>query len=297
MNWDDARLFLAVGRNRQFLAASRYLGINQATLSRRVSTLERAVGSKLLIRSTSGCQLTEAGKKLLVSLERAEGEILSGFEGMAHRDADLSGTVRIGAPDGFGVGFLASRLGTLDEEYPNLKIELVPVPRGFSLSQREADIAIMVGRPEKGRLVVRKLADYSLGLYASPDYLNKAGRPKQSGELNRHRLIGYVDDLIYAPSLDYTHEFCRTWRSSVAISSAAGQFEAAKSGAGIAILHDYLVRNEAGLEAVLPDLKIERSYWLAVHESQRDLTRIEAVSNFLVNLVAKERGMFLCKIK
>lgn len=292
MNWDDARLFLAVGRHGQFLAASRYLGINQATLSRRVSALEADVGSKLLVRRTNGCELTEAGRRLITALEQAESNIMDGLEGMAHQDSDVSGTVRIGAPDGFGIGFLAARLGVLDDIYPNLKIELVPVPRSFSLSQREADIAVMVGRPEKGRLVARKLVDYSLGLYAARSYLDQAGRPQSRNELAEHRLISFVDDLIYAPSLDYTHEFYRSWRANVAVSSATGQVEAAKGGAGIAILHDYLVLPDSGLEAVLPELKIKRSYWLAVHESQRNLARIAAVNDFLVDIVSKERRLF-----
>lgn len=285
-------MFLAVGRHGQFLAASRTLGINQATLSRRISALEADVGSKLLVRRTNGCELTEAGRKMLVALEQAESNIMDGLEGVSHQDSDVSGTVRIGAPDGFGIGFLASRLGALDAKHSNLKIELVPVPRSFSLSQREADIAVMVGRPDKGRLVVRKLVDYSLGLYAAESYLEQAGRPQSRNDLADHKLIGFVDDLIYAPSLDYVQEFYRGWRSSVAVSSATGQVEAAKGGAGIAILHDYLVLPESGLEPVLPDLKITRSYWLAVHESQRNLARIAAVNDFLIEIVGKERNLF-----
>jgi DNA-binding transcriptional LysR family regulator len=292
MNWDDARMFLAVGRHGQFLAASRTLGINQATLSRRISALEADVGSKLLVRRTNGCELTEAGRKMLTALEQAESNIMDGLEGVSHQDSDVSGTVRIGAPDGFGIGFLAARLGALDAKHPNLKIELVPVPRSFSLSQREADIAVMVGRPDKGRLVVRKLVDYSLGLYAAKSYLDQVGRPQSRNDLADHKLIGFVDDLIYAPSLDYVQEFYRGWRSSVAVSSATGQVEAAKGGAGIAILHDYLVLPESGLEPVLPDLKITRSYWLAVHESQRNLARIAAVNDFLIEIVGKERNLF-----
>jgi DNA-binding transcriptional LysR family regulator len=292
MNWDDARMFLAVGRHGQFLAASRTLGINQATLSRRISALEADVGSKLLVRRTNGCELTEAGRKMLAALEQAESNIMDGLEGVSHQDSDVSGTVRIGAPDGFGIGFLAARLGALDAKHPNLKIELVPVPRSFSLSQREADIAVMVGRPDKGRLVVRKLVDYSLGLYAAKSYLDQVGRPQSRNDLADHKLIGFVDDLIYAPSLDYVQEFYRGWRSSVAVSSATGQVEAAKGGAGIAILHDYLVLPESGLEPVLSDLKITRSYWLAVHESQRNLARIAAVNDFLIEIVGKERNLF-----
>ncbi len=285
-------MFLAVGRHGQFLAASRTLGINQATLSRRISALEADVGSKLLVRRTNGCELTEAGRKMLTALEQAESNIMDGLEGVSHQDSDVSGTVRIGAPDGFGIGFLAARLGALEAKHPNLKIELVPVPRSFSLSQREADIAVMVGRPDKGRLVVRKLVDYSLGLYAAKSYLDQAGRPQSRNDLADHKLIGFVDDLIYAPSLDYVQEFYRGWRSSVAVSSATGQVEAAKGGAGIAILHDYLVLPESGLEPVLPDLKITRSYWLAVHESQRNLARIAAVNDFLIEIVGKERNLF-----
>ena len=89
MTWDDARMFMAVGRQGQFLAASKSLGVNQATLSRHISALEGAVGTKLLTRRTNGCELTEAGEKLLVSLERAETEILNGLDQIADKDAEL----------------------------------------------------------------------------------------------------------------------------------------------------------------------------------------------------------------
>lgn len=292
MNWDDARLFLAVCRHGQFLAASQQLGINQSTLGRRVANLETSVGSKLLIRRTNGCELTAAGQKLFHSIQNAEGEILSGLEGVAEQDAQISGTVRIGAPDGFGIGFLASKLGAFDRSHPKVKIELVPVPRSFSLSQREADIAIMVGRPDKGKLVAKKLVDYSLGLYASKDYLDRNGRPAHIRDLSKHRLIGFVEDLIYTPLLNYTQEITRHWHSNLAISSAAGQLEAANGGAGIAILHDYLARDVSELEPVLPAKKINRSYWLAIHESQRDLARISAVTAFLSELVKQQKSIF-----
>ncbi|MDT9091771.1 LysR substrate-binding domain-containing protein, partial [Escherichia coli] len=78
---------------------------------------------------------------------------------------------------------------------------LVPVPRSFSLSQREADIAITIERPEQGRLMFSKLTDYSLGLYASEAYLAEYGTPADVEALKRHRRIGYVEDLIFSPSL------------------------------------------------------------------------------------------------
>jgi len=86
----------------------------------------------------------------------------------------------------------ASRLGTLTERYPGLKIQLVPVPQSFSLSRREADILITVDRPQAGRLITRKLFDYALGLYASKTYLAEHGKPYTADAMSAHRLIGYV---------------------------------------------------------------------------------------------------------
>jgi DNA-binding transcriptional LysR family regulator len=297
VNWDDGRLFLAVARAGQMLGAARTLGLNQATLSRRMTKLERHLGAKLLVRRTTGCDLTEAGRALTRSLERVEDEFLASAARLRGVEAGLSGSLRIGAPDGFGVSFLAPRLVDLSARHPELHLQLVPVPRTFSLSQREADIAVIVGRPERGRLVGRKLTDYSLSLYASRDYL--ATRPPLTapGDLVAHRLIGYVDDLVYAPSLNYSTEAWRSWRSHFEIASATGQLEAARAGAGIAILHDYLARQHEELTLVLPQIRIVRSYWTIYHESMRDDPRVRTMSAFLAETVHAAPTPFLRDIR
>ena len=280
-NWDDGRLFLAVARAGQLLGAARSLGLSQATLSRRMTAFERSLGAQLLIRRTTGCDLTDEGRDLARRLERIEADFLAAEQRLAGRDAVLSGSVRIGAPDGFGVSFLAPRLPQLLARHPRLNVQLVPVARSFSLSQREADIAVMVGRPEHGRLVARKLVDYSLSLYASADYLAAHPAPQTPAELGAHRLIGYVEDLVYAPALSYTGEFWRPWRSQIEIASAPGQLQATLAGAGIAILHDYLAADHPALRLVLPELRIERTYWTVFHESMRDNARVKACADFL----------------
>nr|WP_202033478.1 LysR family transcriptional regulator [Agrobacterium larrymoorei] len=293
VNWDDVRVFLNVARSGQFLAAAKSLGVNHATLSRRVSALEAALGNQLLVRTTTGCVLTEEGSRFLLSAERMETEMLAVQASLGRGDAAISGTVRVGAPDGFGVSFLAPRLGTLTALHPELKIELVPVPRSFSLSQREADIAITIERPEQGRLVFSKLTDYSLGLYASKNYVEEHGEPETVEALRAHRRIGYVEDLIFSPSLNFTGEVMRDWDASFAISSAIGQTEAVRSGAGIGILHDYIARGDADLVKLLPELSIRRSYWTAFHETARQLARVKTVVEFLQESVARERRIFL----
>lgn len=293
MSWDDVRMFLAVARTGQFLAAAKRLGVNHATLSRRVTALEEDMKTRLLIRRTNGCELTAEGEIFLRAAERMETEMLEAQAQVGRVDSALAGTVRIGAPDGFGVYFLAPRLGQLTARYPELKIQLVPVPRSFSLSQREADIAITIERPDQGRLISSRLTDYSLGLYASRSYIAEQGTPLGVDELKEHRRIGYVEDLIYSPSLNYTGEIMRNWDAGFEISSAIGQTEAVRSGAGIGILHNYIARQFGDLVKILPDLAIRRAYWTIYHESARDLARVRTVADFVHQMVREERQIFL----
>ena len=211
---------------------------------------------------------------------------------IGNADIAISGTVRIGTPDGFGVNFLAPRLARLTQQYPDLIIQLVPVPRSFSLSRREADIAITVERPEQGRLIARKLVDYTLALFAHRSYLEANGTPQSVEELGNHRLIGYVEDLVVTPSLAYASEISRDWKPDFEISSTLGQMEAVRAGGGIGILHSFIARADPDLIPVLPDRVIRRSYWLTYHESARTLRRVTAISALISELVENEKSLF-----
>lgn len=292
MNWDDVRVFLAVARSGQILGASRTLGLNHATVARRLTALETAVGSPLLQRRTNGTQLTAQGEAFLVHAEAMESAGLAAATS-AETKTEIAGTVRIGAPDGFGVAFLAPRLHLLAERYPELRIELVPVPRAFSLSRREADIAVTLERPREGRLVARKLTDYSLGLYASHTYLDTHGTPQSLDDLKNHRLVGYVEDLLYTASLDYTGKFSSEWHSQIAVSSAMGQTEAVRAGAGIGILHAFMARRDRNLVPLLPQHTLTRAYWTVLHEDLRSIRRVAVVSEFLADSVARDRALFV----
>jgi DNA-binding transcriptional LysR family regulator len=293
MNWDDVRIFLAVARAGQILGAARRLDLNHATVSRRVAALEEALGAKLFRRLTTGSELTPAGERFLAVAERMETEMLVARSEISGEGEDVSGTVRIGAPDGFGVAFLAPRLGDLTAQHPELKIQLVPVPRSFSLSRREADIAITTERPSEGRLVAVKLVDYTLGLFASKTYAEANGLPASAADLSAHRLVGYVPDLVINPSLDYAAEFSPGWSAGFMISSALGQAEAVRSGAGIGILHTFIARAMPDLVAVASIPPIRRAYWLVYHESVRPLRRVQAVAGFITKAVEWDKTLFV----
>lgn len=100
-------------------------------------------------------------------------------------------------------------------------------------------------------------------------------------DLSGHRLIGYVEDLVPTPELNFTSDVSKSWSNAASISSAIGQQQAIRSGAGIGILHDYIAANDPELTPVLPDISLVRSYWIAVHESLKASPQIRAVWNFV----------------
>lgn len=285
MLWDDVKYFLAVARFGQMRGAATRLGVSQATLSRRLNSLEKSMGCKLFERSTVGCTLTLDGAALLPIAEQIEESFIKAQNALQPSNAAVSGTIRIGTTDGFGVLFLAPRLAELRKRHPLLEVELVPVPRSFSLSRREADMAVMVGRPQKGRLRAQKLTDYTLRLYAADDYLKTHGHPESIADLAHHQLVGYVDDLIFTSHLNYAHEFLPGWHSEVAISSLVAQIEAVRKGAGIGILHDYMVQPHYEMECLFPDQFLTRTYWMVWHESMKGNASVDAVAKFLTEQV------------
>ncbi|MCA3635587.1 MAG: substrate-binding domain-containing protein, partial [Methylobacterium sp.] len=233
-----------------------------------------------------------AGERFLASAERIEAEMLSAQADLAATGLDVSGTVRIGAPDGFGTLFLSPRLGKLASQHPGLIIQLVPVPRAFSLSKREADIAITIDRPEAGRLAIRKLTDYTLHLYAARSYLSKHGEPESREALKAHQLVTYVQDQLFSPALNFMPDLFGPDYRRLECVSAVGQDAAVQAGAGIGILHDYHAARNAGLKMVLPDLVFRRTYWLATHLDTQASLRIRTVADFIVAEVQAHRALF-----
>ncbi|MBB4124707.1 LysR family transcriptional regulator [Martelella radicis] len=293
MDWDHLRVFLAVARHGQFLAAARALALNHATVSRRINALEEALGEPLFERTPAGSALTEAGERLLAVAERVETEILGIAEDTRARGARLAGTVRVGAPDGLGTYFLAGELGRLQEEHPALVVELVPLPRTFSLSKREADLAITLDPPEEGRLVVSKLTDYTLGVYAARSYLERFGTPDDEHALAGHVAVTGVEDYAYASSLNYANHLGRSAGRLFRCAGVAGQVEAVRAGIGIGILHDFVVRDSPELVSILPDISFRRSYYLLSHPDTGNLARIALVRAFLTRRFREERGRFI----
>ena len=156
-----------------------------------------SLGTRLFDRSPQGYALTETGRSLLghaQAIESQAGEAAAEIGGQTER---LSGTVRIGAPDGVSNYLLIDACDALSRDNPDLQVQVVALPRIFSLSKREADLAITVSPPTAGRLTVRKIADYRLRLYARADLVAALGPVRTMADLRASRGIGYISDMIF----------------------------------------------------------------------------------------------------
>jgi DNA-binding transcriptional LysR family regulator len=293
-DWDDLRFFLAVARAGRLTVAARRLGADHATVSRRISALETALKAKLFERRPQGYSLTEHGERLLAKAESMETQALAVSSEIGGADLALSGTVRIGTPDGFGTMFLAPRLAGFAGHYPDLEIQLVAMPRLLSLSKREADIAVSLAPPKEGKIVARKLTDYRLGLYATAAYLDRHPSVTSPDDLHAHGMIGYIDDLIFMPELDYLDEVSKGLRPRLQSSSLVAQLQATLMGGGICVLPHFMAVQEPRLLPVLPGtVSIVRSFWLIVHADLKEVARIRATMDFIVREVKAARSHFM----
>lgn len=275
LNWNDFKFFLAVARRGRLNLASSDLGVDQATVGRRIAALESAIGDRLFERTAKGYELSETGNRLLPLAEQMESQTLAAREARTAKAATVSGTVRVGAPVGASSYLLAAAAAELIKKHPKLEIQIMAVPRVFNLSVREADFAVSVSRPNRGRVVSRKITDYTLRLYAQQDYLQSRPPIESLADLRRCHGIGYISDLIFDKELDYVPSVVPKLHPRLTSSNLIVQLQCTLEGGGICILPDFVACKYACLQPVLKEsVMLTRSFWLVIHE---DLAKVERV--------------------
>ena len=286
LNWDDLKVFLSVARLESLSNAGRVLKMDPATVGRRINRLEEKLAARLFVKTPQGYAITEAGQGLVDHASAAERAVIGALEDSSDASNLLTGTIRIGAPDGVANYLLPQVVAAICDENPGLEIQIVALPRVFNLSKREADMAITVSPPETGRLTVQKLTDYRLHLAASRSYLNHHPAIETLEDLSHHRLIGYIPDMIFDRELDYMSELGDAARLSLMSNSFSVQLNWARQGAGICIVHDFAIPTFPDLMKILTDkVSLSRSFYLIRHADDRRVERLNRFADLLaVNL-------------
>ncbi len=280
---------MAAARGGSLAAAALRLGVDAATVGRRVARLESTLKSTLIVRSASGLQLTAAGARLMEIGVQAE-VAMTAAERVTETDV-VGGTVRLSVAEGFGAEVLAPSLPALLQARPALRIELAANAGFLSATNREVDMTVTLSAPKTSRLHVEPLTDYELGLYGSDLYFSRIPLPKTLEDLKELNIVGYVDDLIYAPELRYLEELGPRLAPKLSSSSIRAQREIIAAGGGVGILPCFMAQK---LTRILPsDVNLTRRFWMGTHKEVIDTARIRALRTWLLDLVKRKAGLLI----
>ena len=282
VQWDDLKIFLAVARAESLSGAGRILKVDPATVGRRIARLETDLGAPLFAKSPTGYALSDAGQRLMGHAVRVEQAVEGVAEEMAGRSGGMTGQIRIGAPDGAANFVLPQVCARIAEENPDLEVQIVALPRVFNLTRREADMVIAVSPPTAGRLSVQRITDYKLHLAASRRYLRQHPPIKGLDDLKGHRVVGYIQDMIFDKELDYLRE-AGLERVNLASNSVSVQINWVRQGGGIGVVHDFSIPFVRGVVKLLPEaFSLTRSFSLVRHADDRRLARLNRFAAALV---------------
>lgn len=297
MDWDNLRFFLELSRAGRLTAAARRLGVDHTTVSRRLQALEKSLGVALFIRDTSGYTLTEAGRSLLPQVELMEGASVRIEQALPSPGDSLSGQVRIGVTEGYGTMLVAGQLSELSHRHPHLHLDLLALPRAVRLSRHEADIVITLERPERGPFIITKLTDYVLRLYAGKDYLQQHGPINTRNDLEKHRFVSYVDDLVFSKDLLFLDEIAGSGAVGVRSTSVLAQQEAIAAGAGLGILPAFTADSDPRLSLVMPaQIRFIRTFWMLMPIELKDIARMRVTWDFLREKARREQGRLMGQV-
>ncbi len=279
-NWDDVRYFLTLQRYGSLAAAGTALALDPTTVGRRLIKLEEELGARLFDRTPSGYVLTDAGHRLLPRAERIEREALGVERDVAGEDQKLEGVVRLTATEMLATRFIAPHLRRFRERYPEIQLELQCTNLDVNLARREADIALRLARPTQEDLIIKRLSFIHLGLYASLDYVDRFGLPRES--LAGHQMILFANTHPFRRENEWIEARMDGARVALRSDSVSATYSATVAGAGIGLLPCLVADNDRHLMRVPVEGAPEpRQIWQAVHKDLRDSARIRAVLEFL----------------
>lgn len=287
MNWDDIRFFLSVERAGSLRGAARAMGVNHATVTRRLGLLERSLGARLFSRTRDGLVLSQAGEDLLGAAESAESDLSAAHRRIGGRDERPRGVVRLSVPPAMLRSFLTPELVTFANNHPGIELD-VDLSHSFSdLGRREADVSIRMADEVTEDLVGRRLIDYRKAIYAAPAYLETAAMGAQF-DPDVHSWIGWGEGLPHPgwpldmpiTNLPVRHR----------LFSNLLQVEAAKQGLGLSLLPCFLGDPEPGLLRVPGTAPLPgKSIWILYHRDLRRTARVRTLIDFLIPAILRHR--------
>ena len=286
----DVLAFVRVVETGAFARAAERMGMSKSILSRRVARLEVQLGAKLLTRTAQGAQPTDIGEAYFARAANILAELEAAQEVVAEQVTQVAGPIRLTAPLSFGVEHLAPALADFAALHPKVELDISFEDRTVDLAGSGYDLAVRIGTLADSSLIARKIAPVRKVVVASPDYLEKHGRPEHPRDPNGHSILLYSGEqwrFRVEGRWDYV-------RGQPMLRANNGEMlrAAAAAGLGICILPSFIAApsfQDGTLEPLLRDYPLEEAGLYAVMPPGRATTaRVRALVDFLVERFGPE---------
>jgi len=283
-DWDDVKFFLATARGASTLSAARTLGVNHATVARRIAALEAALAVRLFDRKQDGYRLTELGASILDQAERVALEMETLERLIEQRSRNLTGTIRVTTLESIANVVLTPLLSEFIELYPDIRVELISTDNRLDLARGDADISIRASlMPSEKGVVVRKLTDDPWALYCSRGYAAKRGAPRNIEELKNHFVIGAEGVLGRLDPYLWLAETCPRAKVRSVSTTVANALAAIRSDHGVGPLpRSAMVIAEPELVQCFDLPQFKFGFYLLTRTDMKDLPRVKAFTKFIL---------------
>lgn len=189
----DIEAAVAIGQQGSFSAAARQLQVSRSAITRSVARLERDLGASLFQRTTRRVRVTDTGARFLARAEIALRELDEAAQQAREAEVAAVGRLRVACSATFGGRFLVPCLSAFRAKHPQVELDLRFSDRRVDLLHDQIDVAIRLGELEDSSLILHRISAEQRWLYATPDYLDRHGRPKKPEDLRAHQCL-YLGD-------------------------------------------------------------------------------------------------------
>ena len=290
VDWSDLRTFYAVATAGSMNSAAEQLGIGQSAISKRLGQLEQRLGARLLDRSPSGIQLTEAGIEALdhvTTMMRASLSLENTLKGL---ETKAEGEVKVWSNDGVLAYCIAPSLGEFLAANPGLRLSLQADRNLPKQGQGYADVVIGFDQPHQADTISFPVATMHYCVFSSRSYLDTYGAPTGPLDVAHHRVLNH---LFYGENPGWkekTAQISALIEPTVMTDCSASLLQATAAGAGIAVMPSYAARLDPRLVALpIPPLASVK-VWLSFHESARRTPRVRTVVTWMRELFDRRRN-------
>jgi len=284
LQWSDLQYFLAVCEHGSIGAAAQALGVNHSTVLRRVASLERSLSVRLFDRLPSGYALTSHGLALAADVGQLAERVDAAERRVTGANLQLSGTLRLTAPDALLQSLLLAPLARFRRLHPQLGLELVINNTMLSLSKREADVAVRGSNRPPGHLVGRRVGSVQTALYASRDYLASLG---PSANERDYQWVGHIDALSQLASAKWVQQNVPADQVGLRVDNLVSLADAVAAGAGVGWILCPLASQRPGLVQLREPCKaFNTQVWVLTHPDLRRVARVKALTDLLFDTLS-----------